>query len=155
MDMGSKGLEIHPEKGVNPRMNVCEGCGKDIGVALIGAKENKFACKTCGTIHLSKGRPRKCRVCGPSKFEAKGPLGEHEKIPMGLCEACDKNEREIQETIEKGGIHWRCEDCGSAGAIKEHHPLSAKVRMQTGIKAPDPVGISFNKEDCPLCRGEN
>jgi len=78
-------------------------------------------------------------------------LDDYEKIPMGLCDKCEANDVAMKKVVEEGGIYWKCSDCGSGGAIRCGSGLAQAVREQSGIKAPDPVGAEFSKNDCPVC----
>lgn len=156
-------IQLHSEKGLNPRLTICRNCGKDVGVALLGSSEKIYKCTSCGARSLG-GRPRKgshlnrreecpsCKAVGTYDFERN--IEDHEKLPIELCNDCQKNLEAVAEEVKRGGIHWKCKDCGSAGAIKAGHPLAEAVRAHAKIAAPDPVGVEFNKTDCPLCTAE-
>ena len=156
-------LRLHSTKGVNPRLTVCWNCGKSVGVALLGASEGLYECTKCG-MHSIGGSPRKdrwghlgekiCPKCDANdSYVRKRNIDDHEHLPIELCDDCRKNLDAVAEEVKRGGIHWKCKDCGSAGAIKAGHPLAEAVRAQAKIPAPDPVGVEFTKDDCPLCTG--
>lgn len=158
--MGS--IHLDKEKGVNPRLSICRNCGKDVGVVLFGSADKIYKCSSCGA-RCYGGRPRQesylnrreecpfCKSVGTYDFERN--IDDAEKIPIELCDDCRKKLDEVAEEVRKGGIHWKCKDCGSAGAIKAGHPMAEAVRAHAKITAPDPVGVEFNKTDCPLCTG--
>jgi len=93
----------------------------------------------------------KCPSCGADALTYKRRLDEQECIPAGLCEKCETEDREMKEAVAQGGVFWRCADCNSGGVIKAGVPLAEAVREQYGIGAPDPVGVEFTKNDCPVC----
>lgn len=57
-----------------------------------------------------------------------------------------------KETVTKGGIFFRCKDCGAEGAIEASHSMAKVTRKNMGIRAPHPCGIEFTKETCPVCK---
>lgn len=154
MQMSS--LRLHDAKGVNPRLMICPQCGEDTGVALIGAHESKTQCSDCGTICYG-GYPRgpgnrRCQKPGCfGTYHRIGAIEEREKIPGDLCDKCADLNKQVAEVVTQGGIHFHCEDCGAAGAIRPDHPLSIAVRKQMGIEAPNPCGIELTKKECPQC----
>lgn len=158
-------LRLHKTKGVNPRLTCCRNCGKDVGVALLGASESVFKCSRCDMKSIG-GRPRKnrpghlgerqCPGCGAhDSYVRDGVVGEYDKIPDGLCTECEETEAACAEVVREGGIFWKCSKCGSAGAIRASAPLAAMVREQMDIAAPDPVGVDFEGDsNCPVCSKE-
>lgn len=143
------GIHLDKEKGVNPHVTVCWNCGKSVGVALLGSADKLYKCSKCG-MHSIGGRQRPCPKCtAPDAYDFERNIDDSETLPIELCDNC----RRVFDEVHKGGIHWKCTDCGSAGAIKAWHPLAEAVRAHTKIAAPDPVGVEFDKNDCPLCTG--
>lgn len=145
-------IELHPEKGVNPRITVCCQCGEDIGLVLLGRHEHKDICNKCGLVYYG-GKPLggECPRCHTYGWHRE-PIEEHEKIPEGLCEKCQESQRELDKVVAEGGIYWRCDDCNATGAIRASSPLAKQVREQLGIEAPKPCGVQFSKaKGCPVC----
>lgn len=141
-------LTLHKEKGVNPRMTTCRQCGKDVGLVLLGVQDFCTTCPRCDVKLIGGG---KCPHCNEYGTDRK-PIGEHEKIPIEICNDCKKKNEECDEVVKSGGIYWRCVDCGSAGALKACSELAQAVREKLNILAPDPCGIEFSKEcNCPVC----
>ncbi len=147
-------LPLHPQKGVNPRLSCCMDCGKEVGVILLGVHDNVWTCKHCHKAHIQAGHPFECKGCGqrnPLEQWELRKVGEQERLPIELCDEC-KTKREAARVVveERGGIYWRCSDCGAAGAIQPTAPLVALVRKQLGIPT-GPCGVEFSREDCPCC----
>lgn len=148
-------ITLSPDRGVNPRMTRCEGCGQDTPVlALLGDADYLHICRSCDKKILGKKNMRKCPLCGALALVADRRLDEYEKIPMGLCDACTAKNVEMGEVVKAGGVYWRCSDCGSTGAIRGEADLAKAVRERANIQAPDPVGVEFSKQDCPVCSPE-
>lgn len=142
-------MRLHKDKGLNPRIGVCECCGKDISVIMMGAHDKMYECRNCGTKLVGRRDCPKCKTHIDPK-----PLGifpERGKIPNGLCEQCEADVVMQNEVVKAGGIYWKCENCGRHGAIRAGHPLSKQIRNQMKIKAPNPVGVKFDKHTCPVC----
>jgi len=138
-------IRLHKEKGLNPHMTVCERCGDDIGIALLGASDTKYECQDCGQIMIGK---RKCPKC---KTYAKkiGVLEKWVKLPGGLCEKCTTEITQFEEVVKAGGIYLKCKDCNMSGVLKGEHPMAMEVRKD--VPAPDPIGIELDKNNCPQC----
>ena len=68
-----------------------------------------------------------------------------------LCDKCEENVKTEIAEVEKGGVFWKCDDCNSEGIILAKSDLSVAVREHTGIMAPKHVGVTFTKEQCPIC----
>jgi hypothetical protein len=139
-------LTLHRTKGVNPRLTVCEGCGKDVGVMLLGTHDYTTTCKPCGIVLIGGGPCPRCRRDGTDRRT----LDHAVRIPEGLCDDCARREAEARAEVEKGGVFWRCVDCRAAGAIKAGARLAEMVRRQANVPV-GPCGIEFSKADCPVC----
>jgi hypothetical protein len=153
----SGSIHLHKEKGVNPKLTYCPRCGGDgRDLILIGTRENVFQCASC-KIHIfghttSEPCP-KCQDRGPHTFVRK--IEDHEKLPGGLCESCEKETKLHEQVVAEGGIYFECSDCKKSGVIKVTAPLAGIVREKLGIKAPAPCGVQFTKADgCPACGTE-
>ena len=156
-------IELHPEKGVNPRVTRCRQCGKDVGVALLGRQNHKYTCPKCGQVHI--GLPdrgpkkpfmpnrRACQKCDEDygSHWKKEEIPDHESLVVDLCTDCEKLNAAARKIVEEGGIYWTCKDCGAGGAIKAESELAKEVREVSDVKAPDPVGYEFDKTHCPAC----
>ena len=67
------------------------------------------------------------------------------------CNTCNEEIAQHKAVVDAGGIYWKCEDCNNNGVIKKND-YSDAVREHMKIKAPDPCGIAFQKnEGCPIC----
>jgi len=149
-------LLLHKEKGVNPYMTYCPRCGGDgPELLLLGAVHEKYTCPSCGTLHIGRPDKGQCARCA-NRYQTGQQwkveeIGESEKLPGSICDKCKENVKQLKEEVEAGGVYWRCIDCKAEGAIKRDHPFAKAVRDQGNIQPPDPVGVEFSKEDCPLC----
>jgi len=149
-------MKLHPDKGLNPRLTVCTQCGADVGLALLGEHNIKYTCPKCGCVHFGPPDHHKCGKCEEpfSRVWKKEEIGENEKLPGGLCDACRKQADLMKEVVAEGGIYWKCTVCGSNGAIKSSSSLCAMVREKMGIAPPAPCGIEFHGAEegrCPVC----
>jgi len=159
-------IYLHPEKGVNPRLTICQWCGGDAPeLVLVGNDDSVYICGNgCGAkLYGGMGRSRqKCPKCGQvGNWQFDHKLEEYEKLPGGPCDKCQKkideeNERmaEARKEVEAGGVFWKCEKCGSEGAIKRTHPICAEVRKKLNTPTPRSCGVAFTPEECPVCNGE-
>lgn len=150
-------MRLHKEHGVNPRLTFCPQCGGEGNeLVLLGAHDSLYRCirEECGAAHIGRPEGGSCAKCGATvRLERK--IGQHERIPGGICDACQEKNRQVEEEVARGGIHWRCADCGAAGAIRAGHPLAEAVRAQMGIAAPNACGVEFTRvEGCPACGEE-
>lgn len=148
------GLILHKEKGLNPHLTICPQCrGEANELILLGIHDKKYECMNCNQIHMGRPKKGECMRCGKLSLKQIGELGEYEKLPATEpCDKCKAKNKAVEKAVAEGGIHWKCKDCGSTGAFGVNHPLSAVLRKQTNIQAPDPVGVELNKVDgCPVC----
>lgn len=156
-------ITLHPEKGVNPLMTFCRQCGEDAEeLMLVGDREYAEVCVECGLYSLG-GRPTrgKCPKCERNNGWSRKPLSDfmhNGKLPaMEPCNKCRELNKAENEEVAKGGIHFRCTDCGSAGAVRGHAELAKGVRKHFNLAEPDdngvypPCGVEFSKGDCPVC----
>ena len=140
-------LRLHKTKGLNPRLTYCPRChGEGPEIILVGAHDGVYECTACGMMHIGKPKKGECAKCGSTVVFSR-KLGENERLPGSLCKGC---EEQIQ-VVRDGGIFFKCKDCGAIGAIKKNAELAKKVRERTGVEAPEPCGVEFNKGTCPVC----
>lgn len=146
-------IRLHHEKGLNPKLTCCRNCRKDVGIALPGADDGVYQClsSSCGIRSIGRPRDNSCPKCRNS-IRLERRLDEFEKLYIELCPDCEAKEDACAAEVKKGGVFWKCKDCGSAGALKAEVPLAKAVRKQSGIATPNPIGIEFSKEEmCPVC----
>ena len=147
-------IPVSTKYGMNAAVEVCPNCGKETGAVVLVGRCNKYKC-SCGNIIYGRFNNQTKAVCSQCngvdivliEYDVEAP-------PMlrgNPCDACVKIERECAEEVRKGGILWRCEDCGSTGAVKADTPVAKAVRNKTGILPPRPCGVTFTKENCPVC----
>ncbi len=55
---------------------------------------------------------------------------------------------EFKVEVEKGGVHWHCDECGLYGVVAhdDSRGFSARVRQRSGIQPPTHIGVTF--KDC-------
>ncbi len=152
------GVILSNKHGINPTCLKCEQCGKDTNALALMGRASKLECNKCKAIVYGRATsPAKCPQCGNSGrgYDVFHTLETDVEAPKnltgGLCDECIAKHEEAKAEVERGGIYWVHEACGSEGAIKAESKLSIDVRKQTKIEAPDPVGIKFEKEQCPVC----
>lgn len=142
-------MQVHPTKGLNPRMTCCFRCGEGIGVVLLGALDTKGTCNNCGS--LVYGARGECPQCHKSEgYSNREPIGEHEVIPIGLCDKCEQEAKDHAKIVADGGIYWRCTSCKKSGVIKANE-FTAEMRKLNNYPAPIPFGVEFTEKDCPVC----
>lgn len=140
-------ITLHPTLGVNPHMTVYTKCGKDIGIAMIGTRTAILQCNQCGRKTIGHRQHEPCPECKSTfNFTKLGEVGEHDKLPGGLCDDCAKEAKEFAEIVSKGGVYFRCANCNATGVIKGHTKLAKAVRKAHKLPAPAPCGIEF--ENC-------
>lgn len=140
--MGS--IILHPQKGINPHLTVCQRCGQAYGIALLGNRDNRRICR-CGCTNYGARGSDKCGKCGEQLFDAKvEPIREHEDLPGGLCTECEKEVTEHAKIVAEGGVYFRCAQCGRQGVIKANE-FAAEVRKHLKTPTPKPCGVEFQK----------
>ena len=94
-------------------------------------------------------------------------MEENEVLPTGLCDTCQKETDEHKAIVLKGGVYFKCEQCGKTGVIRETAEYAKHVREAMTEKAKKetpkthipadyvhptdsdgkylPLGIAFNK----------
>lgn len=127
----SGSIRLHKDKGVNPKMTFCRRCGKDANeLILIGADEAKCECRICGITVFGRGKGV-CPKCNAGvTLENVGKIGEHERLPATqFCDECKAEVEEHRKEVEKGGVHFRCKDCGAEGVVKAGTSFAVQVRQ--------------------------
>lgn len=148
-------IKLHPEKGVNPKLTYCPRCGgPGRELILVGADEGVYKCSSCEITVFGYGHGT-CPSCKKSHvLKRERMIGEHEKLPGGLCEKCEKEEAEHKAIVEAGGVYFRCVDCGVSGVIKATAPVAQVARAELKVPTPGLCGVEFTKNDCPKCGPE-
>jgi rubrerythrin len=155
--MARRSLRVSKKYGVNPALCSCPWCGKDNGQLVLLGATSEFKCTICHGKVIGERRDP-CPHC-QARHSLKR-VGEYDasrggRVPGGLCKDCEAKKRAVDEEVRAGGIHWKCKDCNSAGAIKAGHPLALKVRAHFKIEPPGACGVEFTKaEGCPVCGQE-
>lgn len=150
----SGSIRLHKEKGVNAHMTFCPRCGGESnGLVLMGAADHKGTCPDHGTVYGIFPGTRYCPAeekqgvkCGKQLHDVK-VVGDYERAPGPLCEGCENTLKIQKETIEAGGIAFRCLSCGAEGAIQLSENTAEFIQM---IRAKGALGIEF-EENCPNC----
>ena len=152
----SGSIPLSQKHGVNPSVCVCTNCGEDTGALVLPGRTNKYKCG-CGRIAYGvKASDFGTCNCGRSsetwdRIETDAEMPH--KIGMGICDKCEAMFEEHHAIVERGGIYWKCSDCGSTGVVRETSELSIHVRKQMNMPAPGQCGVEFSKKDCPACAG--
>lgn len=148
--MAEGDITLHPKLGVNPRMTICVRCGGDgRELVLLGERNYVTTCPHCGINAIGSKPSEKCPKCGKKMAGGKKrELGDHEKIPAGLCEKCEKEVEESKGEIQRGGVHVKCK-CGMTGVIKAYHPMAKEARDHFNLHNGEPCGVEVDR--CPLC----
>lgn len=88
------GIELHSEKGVNPKLidSTCPVCGvtASSGIALLGRHDYKDVCYKCG-LNAYGGKPKDhtCPKCGSDNW-TREPVGDNEHIhEVRVCDTCE------------------------------------------------------------------
>jgi len=145
-------IPLSKDRGIDPHLCTCIRCGNVNDQAL-----------TMGVIMKAEDNH------GASHFANRGGTRKHEqelakhnieivtnwteikdsseKIPMGLCKACEDEIALFEEELAKGGIFFKCKACDQAGMITGNTDLAKAVREQMDIPAPDECGIEFDSCD--------
>ena len=147
----NKGITLSKKHGVNPILTYCPRCGGEGRDLLLVGKATEYECKNCKGIIIGI-RPKICPYCKNSLgFTDLGEFdGSGKRLPGGLCETCEEELKQYKKIVEEGGIYWKCADCESEGVIKKNE-FTERVREHAGIEPPNPVGIEFTEEECPIC----
>lgn len=142
-------LILDPVEGLAPRLTVCQWCGKDVGVILMGANAYETQCESC-TLRLVGGG--KCPKCGQYGI-GKRKIPQSEKVPLGLCEECEKKKRQMATEVLRGGVYWQCTKCSAFGVIPAGDWLASETRRNLNVPT-GPCGCVLTEKDCPRCSPE-
>lgn len=148
-------IELHPKLGLNPHRTYCPRCKGDAReIAMVGARNHKRTCASCGCVNYGARPGDKCGKCRQALYDSKKEeIGEYERLPGELCEACEVEVNQHAEIVAAGGVYWKCA-AGHSGVIKADSPYAAAVRKAHGLPAPAPCGVELESEYCPRCKGE-
>lgn len=145
----SHALSLHPTLGVNPYLSFCPRCGGDgPDIMLIGNRTAVHQCRSCNTMLFGSKSYEPCGKCGAS-----GPhtylreIEKWDKLPGGLCEKCEKEEKEHLEMVQAGGVYFKCEKCSATGVVKASSELAKHVRSKLNIEPPALCGVTFDSCD--------
>lgn len=87
----------------------------------------------------------KCQTCVTygSNRENVGTVGEHDRLPGNLCQACETEISEHKQLVAEGGIYFKCAECPATGVVKGSTELAKAVRRAMKIDPPAPCGVEF------------
>lgn len=141
-------LSVHPTKGLDPRLTYCRRCGGDCEELTLGAIR-KGTLPNGQLVYADVRSKYKLaqELLESGDINHKGDitwssLDDYEKVPVTEpCNSC-KSELLIEaEEVKKGGVYIKCIACGVRGVIKAETNLAKEVRANTGIQAPNSVGL--------------
>lgn len=152
--MAKGDLTLHPKLGVNARMTTCLACGADTPeLVMLGKHNHVTTCPSCGIKCYGVTTRGSCLRCKSSlKGGETRELADGEKVPGGLCSACEETRKQVEELVAAGGVHFRCKSCGSAGVIKAEHQIAIDTRDHYGFHNGEPCGVEL--PECPQCLKE-
>ena len=92
---------------------------------------------------------QKCPKCGERRdyhsIKERRELGEYEKLPLGICAACEDEIAKHKQIVADGGVYWHCTECHREGVVIASSEMAAAVRAAHKLPAPEPCGIEFTK----------
>lgn len=137
-------IQLHPTKGVNPKLTFCPSCGQDANeLVLVGKQDYKWTCNHCSQMHI--GYFPKCQKCGSCDRGSRIEITEHERLPASQpCDECQEFNKVANEAFKSGGIIIRCKVCGGQAVIKGTTDMAIRTREHSGIFAPNPVGLELD-----------
>lgn len=130
-------------------MTFCRQCGGDSNELILTGKAHMHVCD-CGMRHVGYPKGGECGGCKAYKnFKDEGEIPPETKLPSSEpCDKCVKQNKICTDELAKGGIAWRCKDCGSAGVIKAQSQVSKDWRAKNN---GENVGLEIGKEQCVHC----
>lgn len=152
--MKEPSIPLSRKHGVNPHLTYCPRCkGKANELVLTGA-HHKYKCDSCGLLHIGHPKTGRCENvnchANTSGFYTLVDLGElepSERLRASQpCEKCQEELKTFKAEVDRGGVPFRCTDCGAEGVIKAEAEVAKHVRAKHGL-----VGLTFSKVDCPRC----
>lgn len=148
----SGNIRLHKEKGLNPRMTFCPGCGSHTDeIMLVGERNFVETCLSCGASHYGGADDNSCKRCGNIGFDRR-ELQDSERVPgFELCRDCKEKREEIEKAIGEGAVFFMCGKCGNEGLVNGDSAFAIAVRKEA--KQPTgPIGVKVPV--CPNCSGE-
>lgn len=140
-------MKLHPKKGLNPHMLLCERCGEAYGIAVIGNEDKIYQCESCEVFYLA-ARSKKCPGCGKRSGRFVKELHDYEPIVNGLCKNCEEELKHLTDLVREGGLFFKCENCGSEGVIKPSD-TTKELKRNCGYSESEPLGVTI--PECPNC----
>jgi predicted RNA-binding Zn-ribbon protein involved in translation (DUF1610 family) len=155
--MTEPGIELDPERGVNPHLTTCCRCGGESQeLIMLGCNDYIWQCP-CGQniVGGKRSSKMKCPKCGQPSLSHKfvRRFEEHERLPsMEPCDSCKKEIAEHRALVEAGGVYFKCMGCGTEGVIEPENTACQEVRKELGVPAPGLCGVKT--PSCPFCTNE-
>lgn len=146
--MNNSRIPIHPKRGLDPHLTYCLRCGGETNELTIG--HLKLATLRDGRKFFYNYGKKKQALADIGVFESDvidtRDVEEYEKVPASQpCDACQKEIALHKEEVRKGGVYFRCKECGKSGVIRAEAEFSKMVREEGHIAPPDPIGVEFDK----------
>lgn len=101
-------IKLHPKHGLAPALTICPKCGKDTNeIALLGS--------TCNTVMRNLHEASNGALGSPEGYKE---YGHNKIIASEPCDECKEKQKACDDEVKRGGVYWKCNKCGSEGAIK-------------------------------------
>lgn len=129
--------------GLCPHLTVCTRCGEETNALTIGelwkAKyQNQY-------VYFYRRDRRKIEKQLNHQFrdDQIQRVGEFERVPFGVCEACETELETYKQIVSDGGVYFECTECRRSGVIKASD-FTREIRERNNIPAPNPIGVRFD-----------
>ncbi len=140
-------IPLHKTRGLDPHLTYCPRCGGD-GTGLTLGALRKATLEDGRVVYAQLGKTaRTAKDLGLQPFELNWvDVDEHERVPdSSICDECEQEVALHKKEVDLGGVYFRCLACSTTGVIKHNHALAVSVRKDAGVKAPEPIGVEFDK----------
>jgi predicted RNA-binding Zn-ribbon protein involved in translation (DUF1610 family) len=132
------------------RKAYCPRCGEDTKAVAMG-EIRKATLSNGQLVYAQKGREAKMQADLVVKnMVAQGEsltwidLEPDERVPdNSVCEKCANELSEWADMVKRGGVYFKCRECGANGIVHAGTELAEQVRESQKIAAPAPVGMEF------------
>ena len=129
--------------GLTPHMCKCPNCGADtdeitIGAIIMGIDSNS------NEHFTQKGKGRQYNKDNSLVLDwTELDPDDNRRIPMSLCEDCEKEINMQIQLVKEGGLLFKCDECNATGVIKSSE-FTIQLKKDQGIPFDKPLGIAFH-----------